>query len=80
MPLIRKIGPTKTQSAARPKATDPRILNATYLDGTAMVTASADIRDSISEELYHKDFRILELRVEERSLEEIFVETLYGGA
>ena len=63
-----------------PKLTDPRILDASYLDGTAVLTASADIRESISEELYRKDFRILELRVEEKSLEEIFVETVYGGA
>jgi len=67
-------------NGAMPRLTDPRILNASYMDGTAMLTASADIRDSISEELYHKDYRIRELRVEEKSLEEIFLETVYGGA
>jgi ABC-2 type transport system ATP-binding protein len=63
-----------------PRLTDPRILDASYMDGTALLTASADIRDSISEELYHKDYRILELRVEEKTLEDIFLETVYGGA
>lgn len=63
-----------------PRLTDPRILDASYQNGTALLTASADIRDSISEELYHKDFRILELRVEEKTLEDIFLETVYGGA
>jgi ABC-2 type transport system ATP-binding protein len=62
-----------------PRLTDPRILDASYLNGTALLTASADIRDSISEELYHKDYRILELRVEEKTLEDIFLETVYGG-
>jgi ABC-2 type transport system ATP-binding protein len=63
-----------------PRLTDPRILDASYLNGTATLTASADIRDSISEELYRKDYRILELRVEEKTLEDIFLETVYGGA
>lgn len=32
-----------------PRLTDPRILDASYQNGTALLTASADIRDSISE-------------------------------
>jgi ABC-2 type transport system ATP-binding protein len=63
-----------------PKLTDPRIIDAVYSDGTAVLTAGADIRDSISEELFRKEFRIKELRVEEKPLEEIFLETVYGGA
>lgn len=71
--LVRVIGEV-------PRLTDPRIIDASYRDGSALLTASADIRDSISEELYRKDFRILELRVEEKTLEDIFLETVYEGA
>ncbi len=63
-----------------PRLADPRILDASYLNGTALLTASADIRDSISEELYQKDYRIREMRLEEKTLEDIFLETVYGGA
>ncbi len=62
-----------------PRLTDPRITQATYNNGSAVLQATEDIRDSISDELYHKSFRIRELRVEERSLEEIFLESVYKG-
>jgi len=62
-----------------PRLTDPRITQATYNNGSAILQATEDIRDSISDELYHKSFRIRELRVEERSLEEIFLESVYRG-
>ncbi len=62
-----------------PRLTDPRITQATYNNGSAVLQATEDIRDSISDELYHKSFRIRELRVEERSLEEIFLESVYRG-
>ncbi|WP_174590103.1 ABC transporter ATP-binding protein [Methanocella conradii] len=63
-----------------PRLTDPRIIEASYQDGTAVLTAESDIRDSISEELYRKEYRIKEMRLEEKSLEDIFLETVYGGA
>jgi ABC-2 type transport system ATP-binding protein len=62
-----------------PRLTDPRIINADYNSSSAVIRSKEDIRSSISEELYRKDFRILELRLEEKTLEDIFVETLYGG-
>jgi ABC-2 type transport system ATP-binding protein len=62
-----------------PRLTDPRITQATYNNGSAILQATEDIRDSISDELYHKSFRIRELRVEEQSLEEIFLESVYRG-
>ncbi len=62
-----------------PRLTDPRIINVEYNGGSAVLTSKEDIRSSISEELFQKDFRVLELRLEEKTLEDIFVETLYGG-
>jgi ABC-2 type transport system ATP-binding protein len=62
-----------------PRLTDRRIVDATYNNGSAIVKASEDIRADISEELFRKGVRISELRVEDRSLEEIFLESVYGG-
>ncbi len=63
-----------------PKLTDPRITDAVYdNNGSALVKAAEDIREDISDELFRKGLRIRELRTEERSLEDIFLETVYGG-
>ncbi|MCD1294990.1 ABC transporter ATP-binding protein [Methanocella sp. CWC-04] len=60
-----------------PRMSDPRIINAVYNNGSAVIQASDDIRDAISEELFSKNMRVRELRLEEKSLEEIFLETVY---
>ncbi len=62
-----------------PRLSDPGILDAQYRDGSAVLKASADVRGSISEELYGKGLRITEMRLEEKALEDIFLETVYGG-
>ena len=64
---------------AMPRLSDPHIVEARYMDGSAVVKADGDVRDSISEELYQKGFRITEMRLEEKTLEDIFLETVYGG-
>jgi ABC-2 type transport system ATP-binding protein len=43
------------------------------------VSASADIRESISDELFRGGTRIKELTLVEKSLEELFLETIYRG-
>ena len=60
-----------------PRLEDPRILSATYHDGSAVIEASADIRDDVSDMLFKKGLRIRELRVEERTLDELFLESVY---
>jgi ABC-2 type transport system ATP-binding protein len=60
-----------------PKLEDPRILSATYHDGSAVIEASADIRDDVSDMLFKKGLRIRELRIEERTLDELFLESVY---
>jgi len=62
-----------------PRIEDPRILSATYNDGGAILEASADIRDDVSDMLYKKGLRIRELRLEERTLDELFIESVYGS-
>jgi ABC-2 type transport system ATP-binding protein len=62
---------------AMPRLSDPRIIDATYVDGSAVIKASSDIRKDIAEELYRSGVRAYEMKVDERSLEEIFLETVY---
>jgi ABC-2 type transport system ATP-binding protein len=66
-------------TGAIPQLTTPGIVDASYVDGTALIHARSDIRDEISDELVRNHIRIRELRVEERSLEDVFLETVYGG-
>jgi ABC-2 type transport system ATP-binding protein len=67
-------------AGSMPRLADPRILDAAYNDGSATIKASADIRDDISRELAREGLTIRELSVEEQTLEDIFLETVYGGA
>jgi ABC-2 type transport system ATP-binding protein len=60
-----------------PKLSSPGIIDAKYSNGSATILAESDIRDGISEELFGKGHKIRELRVQERSLEEIFLDTVY---
>ena len=69
---IKVIGPM-------PRLEDTRILDAAYGDGGVTLKASADIRDDISKELTRQGFVIHELAVEEETLEDVFLETVYGG-
>ncbi len=62
-----------------PKLSDPRIMNAVYNNGSALVSASEDIRESISDELFMGGIRVKELTLVEKSLEELFLETIYRG-
>jgi ABC-2 type transport system ATP-binding protein len=62
-----------------PKLTDSRIVDAVYNDGSALVRASADIREDLSVELFKDGLRIRELSLKEKSLEELFLETIYKG-
>ena len=66
-------------AGAMPRLTDARIMESTYNDGSAVLKASADIRDDISQELTRGGFVIHELAIEEQTLEDVFLETVYGG-
>lgn len=62
-----------------PRLESAHILDASYYDGSAAIKADADIRDDISNELFKKGLRIRELRLEEQTLDELFLQTVYGG-
>jgi ABC-2 type transport system ATP-binding protein len=63
-----------------PRLADPRIVDATYNDGSATIKASSDIREDISRELAGNGLVIQELVAEEQTLEDVFLKTVYGGA
>lgn len=60
-----------------PKLTDPGIVDATYNDGTATLHVQSDIVNEVASELMKSGVRIREIKVEEESLEDIFLETVY---
>ena len=63
-----------------PNISDSRIVSATYNDGSAVLHASEDITDVISDELVKQGMHIRELSLHERTLEEVFLESVYTGA
>ena len=63
-----------------PKLDNPDIIDAVYNDGSATIKASSDIRDFIFDEVVRSGLRMRELRLEEESLEDVFLETVYGCA
>jgi ABC-2 type transport system ATP-binding protein len=66
-------------TGAMPQLSLAQIVSADYHDGTAVLRTRGDIREEISDELFRRGARVRELRVEERSLEDVFLETVYGG-
>ncbi len=60
-----------------PKLSNPGIIDATYHDGTATLNVQSDILNEIAGELIKNNVRIRELMIEEESLEDIFLETVY---
>ncbi len=71
--IVKTLGPV-------PQLTDPEIIDASYMNGSAIIHAKSNICDQISEQLTRSNIRIRELKVEERSLEDVFLKTVYGGA
>ncbi len=63
-----------------PTINDSRIVSATYNDSSAVLHASEDICDLISDELLKEGLHIRELSLHERTLEEVFLESVYRGA
>ncbi|MGE5465427.1 MAG: ATP-binding cassette domain-containing protein [Betaproteobacteria bacterium] len=63
-----------------PKLTLAQIVSADYKNGTAVLRTKGDIRNEISDDLFQRGVHVRELRIEERSLEDVFLETVYGGA
>jgi ABC-2 type transport system ATP-binding protein len=62
-----------------PKLTNPRILEAAYDGSSATLRTDGDVVSEVAEELIRAGVRIQEIKRGEESLEEIFLETVYGG-
>jgi ABC-2 type transport system ATP-binding protein len=63
-----------------PRLDNPDIIEAAYQDDGATIKASSDLRGFIFDEVVRSGLRVRELRLEEESLEDVFLETVYGGA
>jgi ABC-2 type transport system ATP-binding protein len=63
---------------AVPLLSDPHIVEAAYDGGTAVIKADEDIVDEVARQLQAAGARIAELKREEESLEDIFLETVGG--
>ncbi|AFD00781.1 ABC-type multidrug transport system, ATPase component [Methanocella conradii HZ254] len=63
-----------------PTISSPDIIDASYDNGTAVIRARSDIRDEISDQLTRNGVCIRELSIREKTLEEVFLQTVYGGA
>jgi ABC-2 type transport system ATP-binding protein len=64
---------------AMPKLIHPDIIDASYNDGSATIKAGSDIRDFIFDEVVRNGLRIREMKLEEETLEDVFLETVYSG-
>lgn len=62
-----------------PRLNSLDIIDAAYNDGSVTIKASSDIRDLIFDEVVKSGLKMRELRLEEESLEDVFLETVYGG-
>ena len=60
-----------------PQLSNSGIVDATYHDGMATFSVQSDIVNEIAGELIRNNVRIRELKIEEESLEDIFLETVY---
>ncbi len=63
-----------------PKLALASIVSGDYHNGSAVLKTRGDVRNEISDDLFQRGVHVRELRVEERSLEDVFLETVYGGA
>ena len=62
-----------------PELKTPGIVEVSYNCSSATIRARADIRDDISGELFRQGLHVCELKVIERSLEDVFLDTVYGS-
>lgn len=64
-----------------PRIEHKDIIKVEYKEKRAIIEAKSDIRAEVSKFLFEKNVKILELKIEESSLEDIFLESIYkdGG-
>jgi len=62
-----------------PSLSNPDIVDAVYNNGSVTIKSNSDIRDYIFDEVVRSGLKMRELRLEEESLEDVFLETVYGS-
>jgi ABC-2 type transport system ATP-binding protein len=69
----------ETTNEDMPKIEHENILNVEYKGRRAVIEAKSDIRDYISRYLLENNVGIREMRIEEPTLEDVFMESVYKG-
>ncbi|MEA2075122.1 MAG: ABC transporter ATP-binding protein [Euryarchaeota archaeon] len=69
----------ETQNEDMPKIEHENIVTVEYKGRRAIIEAKSDIRDYISRYLLEHNIVITELRIEESTLEDVFMESVYKG-
>jgi len=69
----------ETTNEDMPKIEHENIINVEYKGRRAVIEAKSDIRDYISRYLLENNVGIKELRIEEPTLEDVFMESVYKG-
>src|SRR5271157_237750 len=62
-----------------PSLSNLDIVDAVYNNGSVTIKSNSDIRDYIFDEVVRSGLKMRELRLEEESLEDVFLETVYGS-
>jgi ABC-2 type transport system ATP-binding protein len=62
-----------------PSLSNPEIVDAVYNNGSVTIKSNSDIRDYIFDEVVKSGLKMRELRLQEESLEDVFLETVYGS-
>ncbi|WP_174591879.1 ABC transporter ATP-binding protein [Methanocella conradii] len=62
-----------------PELSNSNIIQVKYSDRSAVIRSRSDIREELSIELSQKNLHVCDLRIEEKSLEDIFIKTIYNG-
>ena len=62
-----------------PILSNPDIIDATYDGSGVIIKARSDVRDYVADVIAKNDLRVREMRLEEESLEDVFLESVYRG-
>lgn len=60
-----------------PRLSDPRIIDVVYKDDLVIIKAKEDIREDIASQLVNNNVALKEIKLEEESLEDLFLTTIY---
>lgn len=66
-------------SGDMPDLKSPEIMDVSGTDGHFIINAKSDIRDYVSRQMLENNVKIIEMRLVEHSLEDVFLEIMREG-